>query len=168
MSEPITGRVVKVGDDLNTDVILPGAYLNMTQPDELGAHLLETYPDPDVSRRIGAGDILVAGRNCGAGSSREHAQLALIGRGVAAIVAVSFARIFQRNCLNLGLLAIEHSQAATAVEDGDSLTVDIESGRIAWDGGEAALPPPHPFVAELISSGGLVGWVRERLQSEQG
>jgi 3-isopropylmalate/(R)-2-methylmalate dehydratase small subunit len=103
----ISGRVVRIGDDVDTDVMLPGAYLNITDPQELGTHLLETYSDPEVGKRIEAGDILVAGRNCGMGSSREHAPLAMIGRGVQAVVAVSFARIFQRNCINLGLLAIE-------------------------------------------------------------
>jgi 3-isopropylmalate/(R)-2-methylmalate dehydratase small subunit len=116
-----------------------------------------------VPRRIAAGDILVAGRNCGSGSSREHAQLALIGRGVQAIVAVSFARIFQRNCLNLGLLAIEQPEAATAVADGDTLTIDTAQGRIDWSGGSATLPAQPPFVREMLASGGLVGWVRDRL-----
>lgn len=163
MSGPITGRVVRLGDDVNTDVMLPGAYLNLTEPAELGPHLLETYPDADVGRRIAPGDILVAGRNCGTGSSREHAQLAMRGRGIAAIVAVSFARIFQRNCLNLGLLAIEQPDVVAAVSDGEYLTIDLAAGRIRWDGGEAALPSQPQFVQDMLASGGIVGWVQQRL-----
>ncbi len=163
MSAPIAGRVVKLGDDVNTDMILPGQYLNLTEPVELGPHLLETYYDPDVPRRVRAGDILVAGRNCGTGSSREQAQLALIGRGVTAVVAVSFARIFQRNCLNLGILAVEHPEAAAAIEDGDALTIDLAAGRMHWTGGDAVLPVQPPFVTDMLSRGGIVGWVQGRL-----
>ncbi len=159
----ISGRVVRIGDDVDTDVMLPGAYLNITDPEELGTHLLETYGDPEVARRIGPGDILVAGRNCGMGSSREHAQLALIGRGVQAVVAVSFARIFQRNCINLGLLAIEQPEAAAALRDGDEVTIDTGAGRITWDGGEASLPTQPPFIQELLARGGIVEWARHRL-----
>jgi 3-isopropylmalate/(R)-2-methylmalate dehydratase small subunit len=163
MSAPIRGRVVRLGDDVNTDMILPGQYLNLMEPEELGPHLLETYYDPEVPKRVAAGDILVAGRNCGTGSSREQAQLALLGRGVAAIVAVSFARIFQRNCLNLGLLAIENAEAAAAVQDGDTLTIDLATGRLSWDGGEAVLPVQPAFVTDMLDRGGIVGWVRGRL-----
>jgi 3-isopropylmalate/(R)-2-methylmalate dehydratase small subunit len=165
MSDPIRGRVVRLGDDVNTDMILPGQYLNLLEPEELGPHLLETYTDPEVPKRVTAGDILVAGTNCGTGSSREQAQLALIGRGVAAIVAVSFARIFQRNCLNLGVLAIEHPDAA-AIADGDTLTIDLAAGRMSWTGGEATLPVQPPFVTDMLDRGGIVGWVRGRLQEQ--
>lgn len=166
MPGPISGRVVKLGDDVNTDMMLPGSYLNMTEPSELGPHLLETYHDPSVPARIQRGDILVAGRNCGTGSSREHAQLAALGRGVSAIVAVSFARIFQRNCLNVGLLAIEHAEAAAAVRDGDTLTIDTAAGLLTWTDGQATLPVQPPFVQEMIASGGIVGWVRKRLEEQ--
>lgn len=162
--EIIRGRVVRIGDDVDTDVMLPGAYLNITDPAELGTHLLETYSDPDVGGRIAPGDVLVAGRNCGLGSSREHAPLAMIGRGVQAVVAVSFARIFQRNCINLGLLAIEQPEAATAMRDGDTVTIDTRAGRIAWDGGEARLPPHPPFIQDLLAQGGIVAWARRRLE----
>jgi 3-isopropylmalate dehydratase small subunit len=159
----VSGRVVRIGDDVDTDVMLAGKYLNVTDPEELGAHLLETYSDPEVGRRIAPGDILVAGRNCGMGSSREHAPLAMIGRGVQAVVAVSFARIFQRNCINLGLLAIEQPEAAAALRDGDEVTIDTGAGRISWDGGEAGLPPQPPFIQELLARGGIVEWARHRL-----
>jgi 3-isopropylmalate/(R)-2-methylmalate dehydratase small subunit len=160
---PITGRVVRIGDDVDTDVMLPGKYLNVTDPEELAPHLLETYSDPEVGRRIAPGDIIVAGRNCGMGSSREHAPLAMIGRGVQAVVAESFARIFQRNCINLGLLAIEQPEAAAALRDGDEVTIDTVGGRITWDGGEARLPPQPPFIQEMIALGGIVEWARHRL-----
>ena len=159
----VEGRVVRIGDDVDTDVMLPGAYLNITDPEELGRHLLETYSDPDVGGRIAPGDILVAGRNCGMGSSREHAPLAMIGRGVQAVIAVSFARIFQRNCINLGLLAIEQPEVAGAVRDGDTVTIDTAAGRITWDGGEAAMPAQPPFIQELLACGGIVPWARRRL-----
>jgi 3-isopropylmalate/(R)-2-methylmalate dehydratase small subunit len=159
----VEGRVVRIGDDVDTDVMLPGAYLNITDPEELGRHLLETYSDPDVGRRIEPGDVLVAGRNCGMGSSREHAPLAMIGRGIQAVIAVSFARIFQRNCINLGLLAIEQPDAAAALRDGDTVTIDTAGGRITWAGGEAAMPPQPPFIRELLACGGIVPWARQRL-----
>lgn len=160
----IEGRVVKIGDDVDTDVMLAGKYLNVTDRAELGVHLFETHADAGLGARIAPGDIIVAGRNCGMGSSREHAQLALLGRGVSAIVAESFARIFQRNCLNLGLLAIEQPEAARALTDGDRLHIDTAAGRLTWSGGEAQLPPQPPFVQELLERGGLVEWVRHRLQ----
>jgi 3-isopropylmalate dehydratase small subunit len=159
----ITGRVVRIGDDVDTDVMLPGKYLNVTDPEELAPHLLETYSDPEVGRRIAPGDVIVAGRNCGMGSSREHAPLAMIGRGVQAVVAESFARIFQRNCINLGLLAIEQPEAARALRDGDEVTIDTAAGRITWEGGEASLPPQPPFIQEMLARGGIVEWARHRL-----
>jgi 3-isopropylmalate/(R)-2-methylmalate dehydratase small subunit len=167
MSDVIRGTVVRLGDDVNTDVMLPGKYLNITDPAELGRHLLETYPDPTVPARVGPGTILVAGRNCGMGSSREQAQLAMQGCGIAAVVAESFARIFQRNCLNVGLLAIEHAEAARAVADGATLAIDLGAGRLDWDGGSAQLPTQPPFVQELLAEGGIVGWVRKRLAAQQ-
>lgn len=163
----VQGPVVRLGDDVNTDVMLAGRYLNLTDPVELGGHLLETYHDPTVPERVVPGTILVAGRNCGMGSSREQAQLALQGRGVAAVVAESFARIFQRNCLNVGLLAVEHAGAAGALRDGQTLTIDLAAGRLTWDGGEGELPPQPPFVQELLTEGGIVGWVRKRLAERE-
>jgi 3-isopropylmalate/(R)-2-methylmalate dehydratase small subunit len=167
MSEPIVGRVVKIGDDVNTDMIIPGGYLNMYTPEGLGPHLLETYTDPSVPERLTAGDIIVAGRNCGSGSSREQAQLAIMGRGVQALVAESFARIFQRNCLNLGVLAIQHAEAARAIQDGDTLTIDLDGARMAWSGGEAELPVQPEFVQDMLALGGIVGWVRKRLAEKE-
>jgi 3-isopropylmalate/(R)-2-methylmalate dehydratase small subunit len=161
----IEGRAIRLGDDVNTDNILPGAYLNLTDRGELGVHLLETYPG-DVARRIQAGDILVAGENCGIGSSREHAQLAILARGVQAIVAGSFARIFVRNCVNVGLPVVESSEAVAAINDGDRVRIDLANGLVTCAGRTFAVPPQPPFIAEIVAVGGLVEWARRRLSGQ--
>jgi len=160
----IEGRAVRLGDDVNTDNILPGAYLNVTDPGELGDHLLETYPG-DIGARIRQGDILVAGENCGVGSSREQAQLAILGRGVQAIIAASFARIFLRNCINVGLPVAESPEAVAAVEEGELVRIDLASGTIARKNDVYKIPAQPAFVAEIIDAGGLVEWARNRLQT---
>jgi 3-isopropylmalate/(R)-2-methylmalate dehydratase small subunit len=160
----LAGRVVRVGDNVDTDVILPGAYLNVTDPAELGRHLLEGY-DPDVAARVTTGDIIVAGRNMGTGSSREHAVLAIRGRGVQAVIAETFARIFLRNCLNLGLPAIEHAEAAHALGEGERVEIDLVAGTLTGESETWRLAPQPPFLTELLAAGGLVPWVRHRLQT---
>lgn len=162
----IAGRVVRLGDDVDTDVMLPGAYLNVTDPEELGRHLLEGY-DPQVASRVAPGDVVVAGTNLGAGSSREHAVLAMQGRGVQAVVAASFARIFLRNCLNLGLPAIEHPEAARALADGERVEIDLAGGELRGEHAAWALPPQPDFLTDLLRDGGLVPWVRRRLQTTE-
>ncbi len=162
----IEGRVVRLGDDVNTDNILPGPYLNLTDPVELGRHLLETYPG-GVGERVREGDVLVGGRNFGMGSSREQAQVALLARGVQAIVAVGFARIFLRNCINLGLPVVESPEAAAALEDGEIVRLDLGGGTVGGRGGEWSIPAQPPFIAELIDAGGLVPWVRSRLAAQK-
>jgi 3-isopropylmalate/(R)-2-methylmalate dehydratase small subunit len=161
----IEGRAVRLGDDVNTDNILPGAYLNITDPGALGAHLLETYPG-DAGARVQAGDVLVAGVNFGMGSSREQAQLALLGRGVQAIVAASFARIFLRNCVNVGLPVVESPEAAAAIADGALVRVDLAAGEITSGEQRFAIAPQPPFLAAIVSAGGLVPWARERLRAQ--
>lgn len=158
----IEGRVVRLGDDVNTDNILPGPYLNLTDPEELGKHLLETY-DSEIATRIRPGDILVAGVNFGMGSSREQAQVALKARRVQAILAASFARIFLRNCINVGLPAVETPEASAALADGETIRVDLRAGMIEGERGSWSIPEQPPFLEELISVGGLVPWVRRRL-----
>lgn len=163
MSPTIEGRVVRIGDDINTDLVLPGAYLNLTEPEELGQHLLEGY-DPEVGASIRPGDILVAGRDFGAGSSREQAPVAILARGVQAVVAASFSRIFLRNALNLGLLVVESAPAAEACTTGDHLRLDPSSGTIERvEGGSYETPPQPPWIRDLVEGGGLVAWVRRRL-----
>jgi 3-isopropylmalate/(R)-2-methylmalate dehydratase small subunit len=170
MAEParaiISGRVVRLGDDVDTDVILPGAYLNLTDPAQLAEHLLEGY-DPEVAARVRPGDLIVAGRNMGMGSSREHAVLALKGRGVQAVIAQSFARIFLRNCLNLGLPVIAHPQAAAALRDGETIELDLAGGVLRGASEQWELAPQPPFLTELLADGGLVPWVRRRLEQQR-
>ncbi len=165
MSGTIEGRVVRLGDDVNTDNILPGPYLNLTDPAELGEHLLETY-DTEIAARVQPGDVLVAGLNFGMGSSREQAQVALQARGVAAIVAAGFARIFLRNCINVGLPAIESPQASAALRDGQTVRIDQAAGLIECEGHSWQVPPQPPFLEELIGAGGLVPWVRRQLRDD--
>jgi 3-isopropylmalate/(R)-2-methylmalate dehydratase small subunit len=161
-ADPIVGRAIVLGDDVNTDNILPGPYLNLTDPDELGRHLLETY-DSDAGARIQPGDILVAGRNFGMGSSREQAQIAIRARGVGAVLAASFARIFLRNAVNVGLPVVESPEASAAIADGDQVRIDfivgcIERGSDRWD-----VQPRPQFMSEITDAGGLVEWTRRRL-----
>lgn len=163
----LSGTVVRIGDDVDTDVMLPGAYLNLSDPHELALHLLETYPDPEIPRRLSKGNILVAGRNCGMGSSREHAQMAILGRGITAVVAESFARIFLRNCINLGLLAIEAGPSTSRIPDGGVLDIDTAAGALSWDGGHLQVPPHPAFITEIVSAGGLVPWTQARLEQRR-
>jgi 3-isopropylmalate dehydratase small subunit len=160
----IAGRVVRVGDDVDTDVIIPGPYLSLTDAAALGEHLLEGY-DPELSRRLRPGDVLVAGENFGCGSSREQAPVAILARGIPAVIAASFARIFLRNAINLGLPVIESREAAAALRDGEIVHIDVLGGEIRGErAGAFAVPGAPPFLAEIIARGGLVPWVRDRLE----
>ena len=159
----VEGRAIVLGDDVNTDNILPGPYLNLTDPDELGAHLLETYPG-DAGQRVARGDILVAGRNFGMGSSREQAQTAILARGVPVVLAASFARIFLRNAINVGLPVVESPEASAAISDDEHLRIDFAAGYIERGGDRWRIAPRPPFMAEIIEAGGLVEWTRQRLQ----
>jgi 3-isopropylmalate dehydratase small subunit len=163
----IEGRAIRLGDHVDTDNILPGAYLNLTDDEELGAHLLETYPG-DVGAGIRPGDVLVAGVNFGMGSSREQAQLAILARGVQAIVAASFARIFLRNCVNVGLPIVESPEAAAAIPQGALVRIDLARGLIACDDDRFTVSPQPPFVADIVNAGGLVQWARQRLLTQGG
>lgn len=162
MSAVIEGRVIRLGDNVNTDNILPGPYLNLTDPEELGKHLLETY-DSDIAGRVRPGDILVGGVNFGMGSSREQAQVAVQARGVQAILAASFARIFLRNCINVGLPAVESAEAAASLQDLETVRIDLQAGVIEAESGRWTVPAQPPFLADLMDGGGLVPWVRRRL-----
>lgn len=165
--EPIEGRIVRLGDDVNTDLVLPGAYLNLTEPEQLGRHLLESY-DPEIAADVRAGDILLAGRDFGGGSSREQAPVAIRARGVQAVIAVSFARIFMRNAINLALPALTSAEAYAGLAHGDRVRIDFAAGTIeAADGRVWHVPAQPPFVADLIEEGGLVPWVRKRLDARR-
>jgi 3-isopropylmalate/(R)-2-methylmalate dehydratase small subunit len=163
-ADAVEGWAIVLDDDVNTDNILPGPYLNVTDPDELGAHLLETY-DGDAGARIRPGDILVAGRNFGMGSSREQAQIAILARGVQAVLAASFARIFLRNAVNVGLPVVESPEASAAIADGDRLRIDFVAGCVERGGDRWQVPPRPPFMSEIIDAGGLVECTRRRLNA---
>jgi 3-isopropylmalate/(R)-2-methylmalate dehydratase small subunit len=152
------------GDDIDTDVIIPARYLTTSDEKELGLHALEGL-DPDFADHVVQGDVVVAGRNFGCGSSREHAPLALRGAGVSVVVASSFARIFFRNAINTGLPVLVCPEAVEATETGDDLDIDVSAGTVFNATKEVRFAArPHPeFVLEIIERGGLVPWVRERL-----
>lgn len=158
----VTGRVHRLGDDVDTDAILPGRYLALRDPAALGAHCLEAL-DPDFRRNATLNDIVVAGRNFGGGSSREHAVVALKAVGIRAIVAVSVARIFFRNAINLGLAVIVCPDAARDLVAGEVATVSvtdntIRQGALCW----STTPLGHEVTA-ILASGGLTPLIRERL-----
>lgn len=156
------GAAHVVGDDIDTDVILPGRYLTLTDPAQLAQHVFEGI-DPDFVSRVKPGDILIAGSNFGSGSSREHAPIGLKALGISCVIAASFARIFYRNAINLGLPILIAPEAARAAKPGDQIRVDTDSGTIEVAGQMFSAQPFPPFVQELIAAGGLVPWVRDEL-----
>ncbi|OGL28113.1 MAG: 3-isopropylmalate dehydratase small subunit [Candidatus Rokubacteria bacterium RIFCSPLOWO2_12_FULL_69_21] len=160
----IEGRVWTFGDDVNTDVIMPGKYLNMRNPAELAPYIMEGL-DPDFARKAKPGDVLVAGKNFGCGSSRETAPAGLHAFGIGAVIAVSFARIFLRNAINIGLPVLECAEAARALAGGDRVTVDVTTGAIldAATGRRWHAAPFPETLQALIREGGLVPYVRRRL-----
>ncbi len=163
----LRGKVWKFGDDVDTDAIVPARYLNSSDPAELASHCMEDV-NPEFAARVAAGDFIVAGRNFGCGSSREHAPIAIKQAGVAAVIAASFARIFYRNAFNMGLPILESPAAAQGVASGDELAVDLETGRITnlTQGEEYQAQPIPPFMQTLLRAGGLIPYVRERMKGE--
>jgi 3-isopropylmalate/(R)-2-methylmalate dehydratase small subunit len=161
----ISGRVWKYGDDVNTDVIFPGKYTySISDRKEMAEHALEDL-DPEFVKNVRPGDIIVAGKNWGCGSSREQAVICLKEAGVGAIVARSFARIYFRNCINEGL-PIVTCDAVDAVETGAEITIDFGAGRVTAPGGEYTFPPLAPSVMEILDAGGLVPHVKHKLGLE--
>ena len=160
----LRGRVWKFGDDVNTDLIIPGKYLELTDPREMARHAMEGI-DPTFHERVGAGDIVVAGRNFGCGSSREHAPLALKYAGVGAVIAESYARIFYRNAINIGLPALECPGVADTVDDGDVLEIDLNSGIIEVTGKGVRLrfTPLPEFMVGVLNEGGLTAYLRKHM-----
>jgi 3-isopropylmalate/(R)-2-methylmalate dehydratase small subunit len=158
------GRAWKVGDNVDTDQIIAGRYLSLTDPQQLASHCFEeSYPE--LTTGFASGDLLVAGGNFGCGSSREHAVIALKALGVSCIIASSFARIFFRNCLNLGLLPLECPGAAAGIEPGDEVHVDPAAGKIEnFSKGLAfEFKPLPPFLQEILAAGDMTAYVRRRL-----
>lgn len=158
------GTAHKVGDHIDTDAIIPARFLVTTDAKKLGENCMEGLA-PGWVARVKAGDILLAGRNFGCGSSREHAPIALLGAGIPVVIAHSFARIFYRNAFNMGLMLMELGDDIDKLRDGDSLEVDATSGTIRnLTTGESITCPPLPAsMTELLAKGGLVPYVKERL-----
>jgi 3-isopropylmalate/(R)-2-methylmalate dehydratase small subunit len=160
----LKGKVFKYGADVNTDVIIPARYLNVSDPDELAGHCMEDI-DADFLKKVHPGDIIMATTNFGCGSSREHAPLAIKAAGVACVIAISFARIFFRNAINIGLPVLECTGAVENTAAGDVLEVDLAEGKIkniTKDKTFTARPYPD-FMSELIASGGLIEYTKKRL-----
>jgi len=160
----IKGKVWKFGKNIDTDVIIPARYLNTSDPAELAKHCMEDA-DPDFSKKIKPGDIIVAGKNFGCGSSREHAPIALKAAGIGCIIAPSFARIFYRNAFNMGLPIFECDETSGVLKQGDDLEVDADTGEIRnlTTGDVFKAQPIPPFMQELISDGGLIPHVLKSL-----
>lgn len=158
----VSGRAVLVpGDDVDTDVMYPGVFLNVEDPAQMAPHLFEGY-DPSLRARLTGDTILVVGRNFGIGSSREHVPQAMKASGVRGVVGRSFARIFYRNCVNLGLAAVACPEAVDAARDGSHVVLD-PTGAVEVDGIRFAAPSYPPLLQELSAAGGLVSWTAARL-----
>jgi 3-isopropylmalate/(R)-2-methylmalate dehydratase small subunit len=159
----IAGKAWKYGDNVNTDVIFPGKYTyTLTDPAEIAARALEDL-DPSFASHVQPGDVVVAGRNWGCGSSREQAVTCLKWAGVGAVVAVSFARIFYRNAINNGLPAIVCPEAVTALQTGNRLTIDLSGGKINCPGGVFSFDPFPPSVRQILADGGLIPHLRKSM-----
>jgi 3-isopropylmalate/(R)-2-methylmalate dehydratase small subunit len=160
----IKGRVWKYGDDVNTDVIFPGKYTyTVSDPAEMPQYALEDL-DPDFANNVKPGDIIVAGKNFGCGSSREQAVVCLSESKLGAIIAVSFARIYYRNCLNNALPAITSSEAVDAIKNGEEIEIDLAGGEICCSAGTFHFPPLPEAVMGIFEAGGLIPYTRERLK----
>ena len=158
--------LVVPGDDLDTDVMYPGAYLNVEDPAQMAQYLFEGF-DPSLRDRVVDGTILVVGSNFGIGSSREHVPLAMQGSGIRGVLGRSFARIFYRNCVNLGLAIVACPAAADAATDGSRVVIDA-SGTVEVDGVAFDAPASPSLVLELGAAGGLVAWTASRLAASGG
>jgi 3-isopropylmalate dehydratase small subunit len=161
----VQGRVWKLGDNIDTDQLVPGRYLSLTDPQELAAHCLEDAI-PSFSSSVRPGDIIVAGENFGCGSSREHAPIALKESGISCLIGASFARIFFRNCINLGLPALTSPEAAAAVQDGDEIRIDLDTGQVENLSRpfQCQVPPLPAFLADIMEAGGMTAYVRKRIE----
>ncbi|AFV01928.1 3-isopropylmalate dehydratase small subunit [Dehalobacter sp. UNSWDHB] len=157
------GKAWKFGNDIDTDVIIPARYLNRFEPEHLAAHCMEDA-DASFAANVKPGDIMLGGKNFGCGSSREHAPLAIKAAGVKAIIAESYARIFYRNALNIGMPILECPEAVKGIESGDEIEVDLQNSTIrnVSKGTSFQATPFPPFMQELIKAGGLVPYVKEK------
>jgi len=156
------GHVLKYGDNVDTDVIIPARYLNSSDPAELAQHCMEDI-DKDFSKRMNKGDIIVASKNFGCGSSREHAPISIKAAGISCVIAETFARIFYRNAINIGLPIIECPEASKGIDDGDEVEIDFNTGIITdITKGTTYQGQAFPeFMQKLIAAGGLVNYINE-------
>jgi len=163
MQTLLTGRVWKFGDDISTDHIIAGRYLGSMDPKVLGEHAMENIA-PEFSKKVRPGDILVAGRNFGCGSSREQAPIALKAVGISCVIADSFARIFFRNAINIGFPVVECPGLHGRVEEGDTITLDLEAGHVVLPSGERVVFARLPAnILDILKAGGLVPKLRAEL-----
>lgn len=156
------GTVFKYGDNVDTDVIIPARYLNSQDPQELAKHAMEDI-DPEYVKKVQPGDIVVGGWNFGCGSSREHAPLVIKASGASCVIAKSYARIFYRNAINIGLAILECEAAADAIENGDTVSVNFDTGEIHDEtSGKTFYAEPFPdFIQKIIQAGGLMKSIKE-------
>lgn len=155
--------VYRYGDNVDTDTILPGRYLTLRRPEELAGHCMEGL-DPDFVRRVKAGDIIVAGRNFGSGSSREHAPIAIRAAGISCVVATSFARIFYRNAINIGLPVFECPELVAAVSSGDHVDVDLVEGAFTVGARRFETPPLPAVIQSIVDAQGLVPFIAQEFK----
>jgi 3-isopropylmalate/(R)-2-methylmalate dehydratase small subunit len=160
----VTGKVFKYGDDVNTDVIIPARYMNTHDPKHLAAHCMEDI-DKDFVTNMKPGDVIVAGKNFGCGSSREHAPISIKYAGVGCVIAKTFARIFYRNCINMGLPIMECPEAAAELQAGDEIEISFDEGTITnkSNGKVYKAHPFPPFMKSLIEAGGLMNYAKKKL-----
>lgn len=164
----LKGKVWIFGDDIDTDAIIPARYLNTSDPAELARHCMEDA-DPSFPEKVSRGDIIVAGKNFGCGSSREHAPLAIKEAGIACVIAESFARIFYRNAINIGLPILESAEAAAFLKEGHQVEVNLDKGEIMEisTGQKFFAVPFPPFMQEIMAKGGLINYVREKMTKSE-
>jgi len=156
------GKAIKYGNNVDTDVIIPARYLNTSDPAELASHCMEDI-DKDFVKKVKKGDIIVAAKNFGCGSSREHAPIAIKASGISCIIAQTFARIFYRNSINIGLPIIECPEAAADISDGDNIDIDFETGVITnITSGKTYKGVPFPeFIQQIITADGLIEYIKK-------
>lgn len=160
----VGGRCIKFGDNVNTDVIIPGRYLVSIDPAELATHAFEPL-GPEVQGRLASSKVVVAGINFGCGSAREQAASCLLGVGIQAVVAKSFARTFFRNAINTGLLAVTQAEAVDAMEDGQDAYVDLPAGQVVVGEKSFGFPPYPLSLVEILDAGGLIPYVAGKLRA---
>lgn len=162
----VKGKVYKYGNDIDTDVIIPARYLNTIDPTSLAIHCMEDI-DKDFATNVNDGDIMVALKNFGCGSSREHAPIAIKAAGVSCVIAKSYSRIFYRNSFNIGLPILECDEAAEKIQNEDVVSIDFKSGKITnHTKNETYSAEPFPqFIQQIIDNGGLVGYVHKKLSN---